>query len=283
VALLAGGCGDGSDRVAARPVAAPASVDGGGYKVGQPYRVDGVRYVPREVEHYDETGVASWYGPEFHGLATANGERFDQQGLTAAHPTLPMPSLVRVTNLENGRSVVLRVNDRGPFARGRIIDVSRRSAQLLGFMRAGTAKVRVTLLGQQSRRLKQAILAGGGETRVAAAAPHIVIPGATAAVATAPSSSISDLEQHLRQIVGRESVRPTALYVQIGAFAEIARAERLRRTLHGLGPVGLSPVTVDGRRLHRVRLGPVSTVAAADQLLDRAVRAGYPGARIVVD
>lgn len=123
----------------------------GVYKVGEPYQIDGVWYRPREDFAYDQTGIASWYGPDFHGQLTANGEVFDQEALTAAHPTLAMPSLARVINLENGRSVVVRINDRGPFVRGRVIDVSRQTARLLGFEAKGTAKVRVAVLGAESR------------------------------------------------------------------------------------------------------------------------------------
>jgi rare lipoprotein A len=113
---------------------------GGAFKVGNPYQISGVWYYPKEDPFYDETGIASWYGEDFHGKATANGERYDMNALTAAHRTLPMPVVVRVTNLENGRSLRLRLNDRGPYARGRIIDVSKRAAQLLGFQENGTAR-----------------------------------------------------------------------------------------------------------------------------------------------
>ncbi len=115
----------------------------GDYKIGDPYRINGKWYTPAEDRTYDETGVASWYGATFHGRSTANGSIYDMNALTAAHKTLPMPSLVRVTNLENGRSLTLTVNDRGPFVGGRIIDVSRRASQLLGFYGDGTARVRV--------------------------------------------------------------------------------------------------------------------------------------------
>jgi rare lipoprotein A len=125
----------------------PASRGGGTYKIGAPYRVGGVLYTPREQPSYDETGVASWYGPGFHGRRTANGEVYNQNALSAAHATLPLPANVRVTNLENGRSLVVRVNDRGPFHDGRIIDLSARGADLLGFKGAGTARVRVQYLG----------------------------------------------------------------------------------------------------------------------------------------
>ncbi|MEK9967791.1 MAG: septal ring lytic transglycosylase RlpA family protein, partial [Ferrovibrio sp.] len=120
---------------------------GGIYKVGNPYQINGVWYYPKEDPNYDETGIGSWYGDQFHNKVTANGEIFDMNEVTAAHPTLPMPSLVRVTNMENGRSIVVRVNDRGPYVNGRVIDLSRRSAQLLGYDRQGTAKVRVQYVG----------------------------------------------------------------------------------------------------------------------------------------
>ena len=125
----------------------------GRYKVGSPYEIKGVWYYPKVDYGYVETGIASWYGPNFHNKDTANGEVFDQNAITAAHRTLPMPSIVRVTNLENGRALIVRINDRGPFAHGRIIDLSRRSAQLLGFQRQGTAKVRVEILPEESRRI----------------------------------------------------------------------------------------------------------------------------------
>ena len=124
------------------------------YKIGDPYTVGGVWYYPERNLTYDETGIGSWYGDEFAGRLTANGEIFDPEQITAAHKTLPMPSVVRVTNLDNGKSLVVRVNDRGPFVPGRIIDLSRESARLLGFKELGIAKVRVQLLAEQSLRLE---------------------------------------------------------------------------------------------------------------------------------
>ncbi len=117
---------------------------GGGRKqIGKPYKIAGKWYYPKYDPNYDKTGVASWYGPNFHGRKTANGEIFDQYAISAAHPTLPLPSYVRVTNLENNRSMIVRVNDRGPFSRGRIIDLSKRVAEILGVKNKGTARVRV--------------------------------------------------------------------------------------------------------------------------------------------
>src|SRR5258706_6517917 len=132
-----------------------------GYKAGKPYQVDGVWYYPAVNYDYDETGVASWYGPGFVGHSTASGETYDQNALTAAHKTLPLPTLVRVTNLENGRQIQLRINDRGPFVNNRIIDLSRRAAQLLGMDQQGTAKVRVQVMAEGSRAL--AVATGAGQ------------------------------------------------------------------------------------------------------------------------
>ena len=130
------GCQGGHD--AAKP---------GHFKVGKPYQINGEWYYPRMVDRYRETGVASWYGHPFHGRKTANGEVYDMHGMTAAHPTLPLPSIARVTNLENGKSITVSVNDRGPFAKKRLIDLSRRAAWELGFKDQGTAEVEVVYLG----------------------------------------------------------------------------------------------------------------------------------------
>ena len=138
-------------------------------KIGKPYTINGVWYYPKEDPTYDETGIASWYGSAFHGKVTANGERYDMNTMTAAHKTLPMPSIVEVTNLENGRVLRLRVNDRGPFVQGRIIDVSRRAAEMLGFRNKGTARVRVRLAGA-------APLKDGGKVQIVSAKPFQANP-----------------------------------------------------------------------------------------------------------
>lgn len=197
-----------------RPTGSVGQVPGDGqqrasglYKVGEPYQINGVWYYPAEDYGYVESGIASFYGGEtsgvnFHGRYTANGEVYDMNALTAAHQTLPMPSLVRVTNLENGRSLVLRVNDRGPFARGRIVDVSRRSAQLLGFAEKGTARVKVEILAEESRSLKLALLnnqQGPDRDRtVVAAVPREAVasdvlpppPGARTEVQSQPAAAL---------------------------------------------------------------------------------------------
>lgn len=138
----------------------PVPKGGGRYRVGEPYVIGDQLYVPREVSTYSAEGHASWYGHDFHGRLTANGEVYDMHGISAAHPTLPLPSYVRVTNLENRRSLVVRVNDRGPFHQGRVIDLSARAAKLLGFYDKGLARVRVEYLGRAS-------LSGSDDTKLA--------------------------------------------------------------------------------------------------------------------
>ncbi len=155
-ALLLAGCNTtGASKLNAKlamaeetpPVETTQADADGHYKIGKPYKVAGTWYTPAEDPDYDEVGRASWYGSGFHGRRTANGEIFDMASLSAAHPTLPLPSYARVTNLDNGRSVVVRLNDRGPYAHNRLIDVSERTAEVLGFKQDGSADVRVQFVG----------------------------------------------------------------------------------------------------------------------------------------
>jgi rare lipoprotein A len=277
------------------------------YKVGKPYQIAGVWYYPKANSSYDETGIASWYGKKFHGRRTANGDVFDMNKLTAAHKTLPMPVKVRVTNLENGRSLVLLVNDRGPYAHGRIIDVSRRAAQLLGFQRSGTAKVRVTLvtagraalpatkltraerneLPALPRRgitanplppppgvresVKSASIGNGGTARVA--------NGNSRSSAIAAGSGAS--EKAVVETVAVKS-NPT-IYVQAGAFSQVVNAVRLRARLSYIGNARVSAVYIKGQELFRVRIGPLVSVGKADSALQQVFAEGFAGAKIVVD
>lgn len=154
------------------PLGQPIPKGGGVYKVGNPYYIDGVMFTPAEDPAYDRTGMASFYAEDFHGRKTANGEVFDMWALTAAHPTLPMPSYAYVTNIANGRTLLVRINDRGPYARGRVIDLSRAAARLLAFEGPGTSYVRVRYAGRAplngDDHYEQRFLAGQHWYRVAA-------------------------------------------------------------------------------------------------------------------
>jgi rare lipoprotein A len=296
------------------PAKGPATQ--GYYKVGNPYQVEGVWYAPREDLAYDESGIASWYGPGFHAKYTANGEVYDQNDVTAAHKTLPMPSLVRVTNLDNGRSLVVRVNDRGPFVSGRIIDLSHRSAQLLGVDRVGTAKVRVSILSKESVAIKEAAMRGKPTGTVVASAPvppSTVEPGgrdvekgvlpqqlnepvvaavpavdekkAMAQASTGPAvAGSSEGGRFLPAAkVQQLAVKQTGIYVQAGAFSVLDNAEKLRQQLSRVGAANISTVNVGGRQFHRVRIGPIANVDQADTVLGKVLGSGVTDAKIVAE
>jgi rare lipoprotein A len=275
------------------------------YKVGKPYQVAGLWYYPQEDFSYDETGIASWYGPNFHAKLTANGEVFDQNAVTAAHKTLQMPSIARITNLENGRSIIVRVNDRGPFVNGRILDLSRRSAQLLGMEGKGTAKVRVQVMTEESMALagKTKPDSRGEEPKVAQAAPRGAVvaetlappPGAKAktsvpelassAPAKAPRGlSVEAVEKELAaQDVRSVPVHPTNIYIQVGSFSRHDNANRMAARLTKVGKARVQEAYVQGKPVFRVRLGPLASVEDADRMLDAVVAAGQQDARVVVD
>ena len=271
------------------------------YKIGNPYQIEGVWYYPAVDYNYDETGIASWYGEQFHAKTTANGDVFDMNAVTAAHRTLPLPSVVEVTNLENGRTIQVTVNDRGPYARGRIIDLSRRSAQLLGIEQKGTAKVRVRILAEPSRQLAMQYTGGKDnsglvETNGVRGAPRSTvataeIPGTPAApkppqakgVPVTATMTTPTVVTPATDTVKVVQVRPTNIYVQAGAFSEYNNANRVRSSLSGLGPINISQANAGKQIMFRVRLGPIASVAEADKLLERVAASGYPEARVIVD
>lgn len=277
------------------------STGDGRYKVGSPYQIRGVWYYPAEDYEYSETGIASWYGPNFHGKKTANGETYNQNDMTAAHRTLPLPSAVRVTNLENGRSIVLRINDRGPFARGRIIDVSRRGAQLLGFERNGVAKVRVDVLPDESRQLKVAAINGSSKQVQVAASPREAVvskplpsttPATPSATVATPASApapvrTASLPRPADPVLSEEvevlQVSPTGIYVQAGAFSRLENALKMRDRLYDMGPTQISRFPVSGTEIYRVRIGPLATVDVADATLTRVVNSGVSEAQLIVE
>ena len=180
---------------------------GGIYKVGKPYQIAGRWYYPKEDYNYSETGMASWYGEDFNGKVTANGERYNMNTLTAAHRTLPLPCIVKVTNLQNGRSIIARVNDRGPYVKDRIIDLSKHGAQLLGYMGQGTTKVKVEILAKESKALKAAMLDEPLADQEAALA---------AAEKARPAESLYESSEE-RQKAGKEAERKmAAIYASAG-------------------------------------------------------------------
>jgi rare lipoprotein A len=273
---------------------------GGHYKIGNPYQINNQWYYPHEDYTYDEAGVASWYGADFHDQSTANGEIYNKNELTAAHKTLPLPSLARVTNLENGKSIVVRVNDRGPFSGARIIDVSQRCAQLLGFETQGTAKVRVQVLSDESKAIADAMRRYGRPAdasspppvQLASAEPQNTPSLVAAPVQTETLKPIQSTAETRRELMATKPVPyavqlpvpgNTRLFVQAGAFTVADNAQRLQKNLSRLGNTSISTAVVNGTTFYRVRVGPVGDVPQADALLKKVRLAGNSGARTVVD
>lgn len=239
-----------TNRSAAPPVTAAAL---GRIKIGLPYTVLGRSYTPSDDRIYDVIGIASWYGPGFHALSTASGERYDQDAISAAHKTLPLPCYVEVSNLDNGRTLVIRVNDRGPFVDGRIIDLSRRSAQLLGVDRNGTARVRVRRVYPDASVI------------AALKPPPTALPLLVVAAEPTP--------------VALTAATPGTVFVQVAAVSDQGRAEWLRGYL---APFGATIVERSPGGLWRVRLGPYATRDATTPILAQVWAAGYTDARAVI-
>ena len=234
------------------------------------YSVLGRTYhVLDDARGYDETGIASWYGNKFHGYMTSSFEPYDMYAFTAAHKTLPLPSYARVTNLDNGRSVVVRVNDRGPFHEDRIIDLSYAAAVRIGVWPKGTARVEV-------RAIDPAHPQTGAEPSVRSAAtalpPRSIAPAQVAASRTGAA----------RPVAAEAGSR---IYLQLGAFGDRGNAERMAASARrsGLGRVDIESVAVDGRTVHRVRVGPLADAAAADALLARIERLGLGAPRVAIE
>ena len=245
--------------LAAIPDAVPRDEPRSRYGNPETYEVFGRKYrVMKSSKGHVERGLASWYGPGFHAERTSSGEPYDMYAMTAAHKTLPIPCFVRVTNLENGRSVVVRVNDRGPFVGDRIIDLSYTAAWKLDMLRAGTAKVEIRVLEPGRRAPPPPV--------VAAAMPAApVVAPMVAAVATPAAGG------------GR--------LLQVGAFGSRANADALvsRLQASGIGGASVSEASVGGRTVFRVRVGPVADAEQATQLADRLRAFGIPDARPALD
>ncbi len=253
-----GGCGstpvqgDGAPReipvdISSVPDAVPRVEPRSRYGNPDSYVVLGRRYyVMNNSEGYVERGIASWYGKKFHGKRTSSGETYNMYAMTAAHKSLPLPTYVEVINLENRRSVVVKVNDRGPFHENRIIDLSYAAASKLGIIGRGTGLVEVRAINPRTYAVNK------------------------------PSPSGY-------QLVANKAV--DEFYIQIGAFSEFMNAENLRRKvlLEDTGLVKIDQAKVNGQMLYRVRIGPISDVLASDRIVDQLLDMGIYDHRIVVD
>ena len=241
----------------------PVPKGGGTYRIGRPYIVAGRIYVPEEDVNYREEGTASWYGDDFHGRLTANGEVFDMGALTAAHPTLPMPCYARVTNLSNGKSLIVRVNDRGPYHGNRLIDVSNKAAELLEFKGNGVARVRVEYVGRAPLE--------GSDDRQLIATLRTGTPAPSPSLVRVASARpfVPEGPSHGRPIHGEVPMpegRPFSLgntqadYASINATSEISASSRTR----GRALDNPRAVSYEGDRRYAAPVGPVSAYAPID-------------------
>ena len=243
------------------------------YKVEEPYTVKGVKYTPSEQFGYVEKGFASWYIPAGDSALTANGEVYDANLVTAAHKTLPLPSLVKVTNLENGKSVVARVNDRGPMVNNRLIDLSQEGARQLDMPESGSVLVQVELMDEESQQLRDKLVSEG---RVYQTATPVVQETTFVEEQVVPAQK--PLYDGLTQA---EPVVVNGPKVRLGAFADSANATRLKNKVGTTMPVQTSTVIKNGRTLTTVEAGPFATKAEAQRALSTLKAKGYKDAFIV--
>lgn len=255
-------------------------------KVGKPYNIMGKTYYPiSSSEGFTEQGIASWYGHPFHGRKTANGEKYNMYEMTAAHPTLPLPTYVRVTNLKNGRSVVVKVNDRGPFKKNRVIDMSYRGAQVLGFAEQGVTPVHIEALPTDGSSLKKRHVPA---PRVVESQPvarqQAVQVTSGGSFTNRVSGEPTTVRQGDTELIEDLKIGSTRYFIQTGAFTDEANAQRQLAVLKTkFNNAQIFQSAVNGTTYYRVRLGPVNTVDTADSLLNNAEQAGWVGARVVID
>jgi rare lipoprotein A len=269
--------------------ATPLPQGQGEYKVGRPYQIGGQRYTPAEDPSYDAVGIASWYGDAFHGKPTANGETFDMNMISAAHTTLPLPSIVEVTNLENGRTMQVRVNDRGPFVNDRIIDLSRAAAAELGMLNAGLARVRVRYVGPASLDSGNIIMASAEPQReyqrVAAEPmpplPPLVLPPRQ--FAAPPASQVAS--QYANYSVTNNTLPATAAdqpwAVQAGLYQDLTSAERAAGMVGSAGQTEIRLTQQLGQTFYQVVIGYLPDERAAASVHSQIVAGGFDRARIL--
>jgi rare lipoprotein A len=273
----------------------PIPFGGGKYQVGNPYQVAGRTWTPHEQPGYDKTGIASWYGEAFHKRKTSNGEWFDMNTLTAAHATLPLPSYAMVTNLDNGRKVIVRINDRGPFVDTRIIDLSKKAADVLDYRNKGKTHVRVKLIGpapledssQHMLAMNQAMNNGASISQIASMADdaNAQAPTQVAVRKHNPKYDVEPADSGVQQAsVDTQDTLPSdsaGYMVRVGVFHDLANAKQAYNQLAGFGPTQIVKAVGANGPLYRVQIGPLDNKDDANTALDTAISNGFDDARIV--
>ena len=254
------------------------------YKIGTPYKINGKWYYPAVDYDYEEIGIASWYGPGFHGKKTANGEIFDQNKVSAAHRTLPMPSIVRVTNLDNGKVLPkVRINDRGPFAGNRIIDLSKKAAQELGFVNTGIAKVKVEILEDESR---EHALGNSGNKITQVESAEIKEIKKTEIVNNFEKQIIikkKNKNSQNKDFDEQNSILSNKqLAIQVGAFTDHRNAKSLTQKLTDFQAY-IERTFVNNKYLYRVRIGPIENLKLAENIKKKLFELGYTASHLIVN
>ena len=254
------------------------------YKIGKKYNVGGKYYYPKKDLYYNKTGIASWYGPKFHGKLTANGEIYNQYALTAAHKTLPLPSAVKVTNLKNNKSIVLRINDRGPFVNDRIIDLSSKAADILDLKREGTGLVRVQILRDKSLYLEKLAKQGSfpeindlKETEL----PNISIPSKVAVkIKDTKNQKIvtKKINYNLKNLN-----KEYKIYIKLASFSSKKNAEIMKKKVSYIDKVKIYKIYKLNKTLYQVKAGPFLSVEKVDQLHSLLLQKGMQGAKIIIE
>lgn len=279
----------------------------GDFKVGNPYKIKGQTYYPQEEYEFSETGIASWYGPGFHGKLTANGERFNKHELTAAHKTLQLPSMVRVTNLDNGRAIIVRVNDRGPFSDDRIIDLSEKAASIIGMKSAGTARVRIDILEKESRQVAIAARSGRSTrgTEIAlnrgksldARMPLLIAKPRSKPISQQrtylASANLRNSEQFNSIVMSQANINqptrkpmvlsPYNYFIETGRFVSEDDAMTTRLSLGNITePVYIYSTQQNGSPLYYLKIGPYPTEASALNVTKSLNANGRPSKIVMV-
>ena len=254
------------------------------YKIGKKYNVGGKYYYPKKDLYYNKTGIASWYGPKFHGKLTANGEIYNQYALTAAHKTLPLPSAVKVTNLKNKKSIVLRINDRGPFVNDRIIDLSSKAADILDLKREGTGLVRVQILKDKSLYLEKLAKLGAFPEVTdlkEAELPNVTIPNKVAV-------EIKDTKN--KKIVSKKINnnlknlnKEYKIFIKLASFSSKKNAEIMKKKVSYINKVKIYKIFKSNKVLFQVKAGPFSSVEKVDELHSLLLKKGMQGAKIIIE
>ena len=272
------------------------------YKIGNPYVVDGKRYYPKKNLNYDEKGVASWYGPKFHGKLTANGEIFNQYKLTAAHKTLPIPSAVKVTNLKNNKSLIVRINDRGPFVNDRIIDLSYQSAKKLNLLKSGTGFVRVQLLRSESLLLEK--LAKKGQFPEIDEIKRRITPPINQVIHSNVSikkigetnlgvnsenkfkekknkGHIEDIQKKVQAL--KINGKSYKIWIQIASFSNKKSANKLKTKFNSIKNIDIKKANLKGKSFYRVRVGPFREINDTKETYNFLIKSGMEGTKIFVE